>query len=392
MRILHVIASLAPRYGGPSKVLPEMCRALAARGHDVEVFTTNIDGPSTLPVSVGVPQALGGATVTYFGAHWPRSYKASLGLARALHDRVDSFDVVHIHSLYLFHTSAASLCARRRRVPYLIRPHGTLDPYHRARHRGRKAVQELLIERRNLDRAGGIHCTSLAEKAAIEPLGLRAPCFVVPLGVEEVAESKPAGSGEEVAGMALVTFVGRLTPKKGLDILLEAFARIGSSRPDAHLVIAGPDDEGLGRRLHERVRRLGLQSRVSLPGAVTGRAKDDLLRRSSVVVLPSKDENFGVSVVEAMAAGTPVVVTNGVAIHQEVAEAGAGLVVPRTPAAVASAVLRLLDDPAWRRQLGESGRRLVETTFAWPGIAAKLEEMYDVVTAAPATVGSPGRR
>jgi glycosyltransferase involved in cell wall biosynthesis len=386
MRILHVIASLAPRYGGPSKVLPEMCTALAARGHDVEVFTTNIDGPSTLPVPVGVPQALGGATVTYFGAHWPRSYKSSLGLARALHDRVDSFDVVHIHSLYLFHTAAAALCARRCRVPYVIRPHGTLDPYHRARHRGRKAVQELLIERRNLDRAAAIHCTSLAEKAAIEPLRFRAPCLVVPLGVD-VAEVEPA-AGAEAVETALVTFLGRLTPKKGLDILLDAFAQVGSSRPDAHLTIAGPDDEGLGRRLHERARRLGLQSRVSLPGAVTGRAKDDLLRRSSVVVLPSKDENFGVSVVEAMAVGVPVVITNGVAIHHEVAEAGAGLVVSRTPASVASAVLRLLDDPAWRRRLGERGRRLVQTTFAWPGIAARLEEMYDAVTTAPATVGS----
>jgi glycosyltransferase involved in cell wall biosynthesis len=391
MRILHVIASLAPRYGGPSKVLPEMCRALAARGHDVEVFTTNIDGPSTLPVRVGVPQALGGATVTYFAAHWPRSYKASLGLARALHDRVDSFDVVHIHSLYLFHTAATSLCARRRQVPYVIRPHGTLDPYHRARHRGRKAVQELLVERRNLDRAAGIHCTSLAEKSAIEPLRFRAPCFVVPLGVE-VAEPEPTAASEEPAETALVTFLGRLTPKKGIDILLEAFAQIGSSRPDAHLVIAGPDDEGLGRRLHERARRLGLQSQVSLPGAVTGRAKDDLLRRSSVVVLPSRDENFGVSVVEAMAAGVPVVITSGVAIHHEVAEAGAGLVVSRTPASVAGAVLRLLDDPAWRRRLGERGRRLVETTFAWPGIAARLEEMYHAVTTAPATAGSRGRR
>lgn len=391
MRILHVIASLAPRYGGPSKVLPEMCGALAARGHHVEVFTTNIDGPSALPVRVGVPQALGGATVTYFAAHRPRSYKASLGLARALHDRVDSFDVVHIHSLYLFHTAAASLCARRRRVPYVIRPHGTLDPYHRARHRGRKAVQELLVERRNLDRAAGIHCTSLAEQDAIEPLQLRAPCFVVPLGVE-VAEHQPSVAGGGAAEPALVTFLGRLTPKKGLDILLEAFAQVGSSRPDAHLVVAGPDDEGLGRRLHQLVRRLGLESRVSFPGAVTGRAKDDLLRRSSVVVLPSRDENFGVSVVEAMAAGVPVVISSGVAIHQEVAAAGAGLVVPRTPGAVAGAVVGLLADPAWRRRLGERGRRLVETSFAWPGIAARLEEMYDAVTTAPATVGSQGRR
>jgi glycosyltransferase involved in cell wall biosynthesis len=397
MRILHVIASLAPRYGGPSKVLPEMCRALAARGHDVEIFTTNVDGPTTLPVPVGVPQALDGVTVTYFDVHWPRYYKASFGLGRALHDQVDSFDVVHVHSLYLFHTSAASFYAHRHRVPYVIRPHGTLDPYQRARHRGRKAVYDLLIERRNLDRAGGIHCTSLAEKSAIEPLRLSAPCFVVPLGVEvpEVEQTGTLGDGrrtcEEFSGREYVTFVGRLSLKKGLDILLQAFAQVRSLRPDAHLVIAGPDDEGLGRRLHAHVRRLRLESRVSFRETVTGQAKADLLRRSSVFVLASMDENFGVSVVEAMAARVPVVLTSGVAIHREITEAEAGLVVPRTPAAVASAILRLLNDPVGRRRLGENGRRLVETSFTWPRIASQLEQMYQAVSLTPATMGSAGR-
>lgn len=394
MRILHVIASLAPRYGGPSKVLPEMCRALTARGHDVEVFTTNVDGPTTLPVPVRVPQSLDGTTVTYFDVHLPRSYKTSLGMSQALRDRVDGFDLVHIHSLYLFHTSAASFYARRYRVPYIIRPHGTLDPYQRSRHRGRKAIYDLVIERRNLDRAGGIHCTSLAEKAAIERLGLRAPCFIVPLGVD-VAEAQQPGtleddgpSDDESLGRQFVTFVGRLAQKKGLDILLDAFALVRSSHPSAHLVIAGPDDEGLGRWLHDHVHRQRLESHVSLLGAVTAEERTKLLRRSSVVVLASKDENFGVSVVEAMAAGVPVVLSRGVAIHQEVTDARAGLVVPRTPAAVASAILRLLKDPIERRRLGWNGRRLVETAFTWPSIAMQLEQMYQAVSLSEAPTGA----
>ncbi len=381
MKILHVIATVAPRYGGPSAALPVMCKALAARGHHVEVFTTNVDGPGTLPVPLGVPVTNDGFSTTYYPALWPRLYGTSPQLAGALHSRVREFDVVHIHSLYLFHTAVAAFCCRRRGVPYVIRPHGTLDAYHRARHHVRKALYEWLIERRNLDRAAGIHYTSLAEQQQAEAYGVTAPGFVVPLGVDVDAFRRRVdpevlfARHPELRNRRLVTFVGRLAAKKGVDILIDAFALL-VDQPDVHLVIAGSDDEGLGGRLAGQVRRLGLRSRVTFTGFVGGEAKMVLLQRSSVFVLPSADESFAVSVVEAMAAGVPVVVTEGVAIHGEIASAEAGSVVQRTSDALAAGIRGLLSDRTAAGVMGSNGRALTSKAYSWQSVADNLEDMY----------------
>ena len=357
-----------------------MCAALAERGHDVELYTTTIDGPRELDVPTGVPVETRGFSVTYSPPSRPRSYSTSPRLAVALRRRIGSFDVVHVHSLYLFHGAVAGFLARRARVPYVVRPHGTLDPYHRAARPRRKAVYDRFVERRNLDRAAAIHCTSLAEQRAVDALGFRAPSVVVPLGIHHEQLERSADPSAllrahpELEGRTLVTALGRLTPKKGLDLLVDAFARL--VLPDAHLVIAGPDDEGLGTELRRLVAARGLDARVSLTGIVTGEAKVALLQRSAVFALPSEDENLGVALLEAMAAGVPVVTTRGVAVHEEVERAGAGLVVPRTVDDVARAVGALLDDPARREAMGASARLLVRTTFAWDRVAPVLERMY----------------
>lgn len=371
---------MAARYGGPSTAVLDMCAALAGRGHEVELFTTTIDGPVDLDVPEGVPVDTRGFSITYFRAWRPRSYGTSPGLALALRRRIASFDVAHVHSLYLFHGAAAAFLARRAHVPYVMRPHGTLDAYHRAARAGRKAVYEALVERRNLDAAAAIHCTSRAEQRAIDALGFRAPTVVVPLGIHhehlerEIDPAPLLCAHPELDGRTLVTALGRLTPKKGLDLLIDAFARL--AEPGAHLVLAGPDDEGLGDDLRRRVEAHRLGGRVTFPGMVTGDAKIALLQRSAVFALPSEDENLGVALLEAMAAGVPVVTTRGVAIHEEVARAGAGLVVARTVDDLADALAGLLAEPERRRRLGAAGRRLVRSIFAWERLAPALEDMY----------------
>lgn len=384
MRILHVIASLAPRYGGPSTVAPEMCRALLDRGHQVELLTTDRDGRGRLPVPTARPVDWHGVPTTFFRAHWPHSYAASVGLGAALRKRVVEFDVVHVHSLYLFHAFAAGRWCRRVGVPYVVRPHGTLDPYHRSTHRWRKALYTTLVERRILDAAAGIQYTSTVERDHAEPLGFRSPGFVVPLGVDASALNRSADHDvtlverrPQLASSAIVTFLGRLTHKKRLDVLLEAFGMAAAAHPDAHLVVAGPDDEGIGRLLRARISALGLDRRVWLPGLVTGEAKATLLQRSMVVVLPSEDENFAVSVVEAMATGCPVVVTDGVALHREIADSRAGLVVPLQAEAVCAAICRLMEDQALATSMGDRGRSLVQSRFLWSVVAVELERMYE---------------
>ncbi len=401
MRILHVIGSVAPRYGGPSAALPALCRAVMDRGHHVEVFTTDIDGPGRLPAPTGRPVRWRGVSTTFFPVRHPRGYVFAPGLGLALR-RVREFDVVHIHSLYLFHTLAAALWCQRWRVPYVIRPHGSLNPYHRAAHRGRKAVYELLIERHNLNGAAAVHCTSEAEAEAVMALGVRAAVAVVPLPVDTARCAHPhpprsarhplplAGEGGPaqpdrvraprrypmLAGRRPVTFLGRITPKKGLDVLVAAFARIAPAFPDALLVIAGPDDHGHGATVRAQVAALGLDARTLFTGLLTGDDKVALLQASAALVLPSLDENFGLAVAEALAAGTPVVVSPGVAIHREIAAAGAGLVAPRTPDSVAGALGRLLAEPAFAARCGANGRALAERWLAPQRVGERLEALY----------------
>jgi glycosyltransferase involved in cell wall biosynthesis len=384
MRILHVIGGVAPRYGGPSAALPALCRAVMDRGHHVEVFTTDIDGPGRLPLPTGRPILWHGVSTTVFPVRRPRAYALAPALGLALR-RVDEFDVVHIHSLYRFHTLAATFWCRRRGVPYVLRPHGSLNPYHRATRRTQKAVYELLVERRNLDRAAAIHCTSQAEADAVMALGVRAPVAVVPLPVEVSRYAWRTGphlqarsGGPALHGRRLVTFLGRITPKKGADVLVDALARIAPDFPDVVLAIAGPDGGHLGEVL-ARVQAHGLTERVHVLGLVTGDEKVALLQASTVVALPSLDENFALSVAEALAAGTPVVVSPGVALHREIAAAGAGLVAPRAAESVARALARLLSEPALAARCSANGRALAARLFAPEQVGEQLEALYRAV-------------
>jgi glycosyltransferase involved in cell wall biosynthesis len=388
VNVLHVIAGLAPRYGGPAAVVSEMARAVADRGHHVEIMTTDIDGAGHLPVPVGRPLEWRGVTTTFFHAGRPKLYKFSYGLGRALRHRIREFDVVHIHSLYLFHTLAAAHYCRRYLVPYVLRPHGTLDPWHRSQHRWRKAVYGRLVEGRNLRGLAGIHYTTVEERDHAACLSLSAPSFVIPLGVDAQALTRPVDPTTlvvptELAGRALVTFLGRLTAKKRLGLLLEAFAEVAHKRADAHLVIAGPDDEGIGRALRSQIVAAGLEHRVTMLGLVVGEAKVALLQRSQVFILPSQDENFGVAVVEALAAGLPVVITEGVAISRQLAEADAGEVVAATPSALSGAITHLIEDKELATSRADHGRALVQSAFSWTEIAARLEQMYQQVISTP---------
>lgn len=383
LRVLHVIANVAPRYGGPSRAAQDMCRSMAARGHHVELFATNQDGNGVLPGRVGAPISADGYTTTLFDYFGPTGYPISRGLLQALRRRVGDFDVVDIHSVYQFHTLVASAVARRRGVPYIVRPHGTLDRYPSDRHRLRKALYMAVVERRSLDRAAAVHYTSDQERQESEETGLRAPGYVVPLGID-VSEFAQHTSEADLPGaiprnIPLVTYLGRLAEGKGLTTLAEAFARVLRKGNDAQLVVVGPDNDGLRARLEGRVADLGISSRVTFTGLVTGLHKVAVLQRSRLFVLPSRHENFGAAVVEAMASRVPVVVTKGVAIHPEIAAADAGHVVERTIEGVAEAIGHLLTDDAARERMASAALALARRSYSLEAMGEGLERMYEFV-------------
>jgi len=370
MKIVHVAASVAPQYGGPSAALPPTCVALADRGHDVHLVTTTrgfARGVTSLD-----PDAFAGLRVEYHPTVAPQRWGTAPALARSLRRHMGSTDVVHIHSLYLFHAAAAATIARVARVPYIIRPHGTLDGYHRARHATQKRLYDSALQARLIRGAAGIHAMSWAEADEINELHLGVPVFVVPHGVAVPA----ATANDDPRRSRSILFLGRIARKKRVDLVARAFIDLASTDAEVRLTLAGPDDDGSLGLVNALLHQYGLQGRVSLPGFVGLEAKERLLDGSAVFVLPSDAENFGIAVLEALAHRLPVVLSRHVALAGKVDAVGAGLIVEQTPRAVADAIATIMGNPTLAHEMGKRGRQLVENEFGWPRVAEALEARY----------------
>ncbi|WP_295404159.1 glycosyltransferase [uncultured Thiocystis sp.] len=384
MNILHVITTLSPRYGGPTTVLKALARQQVQAGLNVTICTTNADHPKgILDVPPNVPILEDGVTTWYFSVdfhplvvsrslwHWAR---------RSLH----TFDLVHIHGLYRFPLTYCARLARKQGIPYVISPHGALDPYLYARSTaslGLKRLYERWFDLPNLHGAGAIHYTAEDERRLAAFLQLRAPSFVVPNGIDWAPfdQLPPRGAFRQAMSIGdapLVLFLGRLHHKKGLDILVPAFDQVRRSLPHARLAIVGPANDDYGDQVRAWVRERGLEQAVVFVEFLTGIELVQAYVDADVFVLPSYTENFGMTVVESMACALPVIISRHVNIHHEVTEEGAGLVTECDADEVARAILELLNDPERRQRLGENGRRAAQSRYTWPRIVDLLSEEY----------------
>jgi glycosyltransferase involved in cell wall biosynthesis len=363
MRILHVVPTYLPawRHGGPVRAVHGLCKALAARGHEVTVFTTNIHGDGTLDIPAEKPVWIDDVEVRYFEVQFPRRLYFAPGMRRALRNDVAGFDVVHLHSVFLWPTTAAARAAERAGVPYVVSPRGMLVPeLIRQKSRYVKTVWLSLMEKPGFAHAGGIHFTSQLEWEDAKRLALPLPSpFVIPNGIE--IAPRPNVARDE----ATLVHLGRISWKKGLDRVIEALPQL----PGVRFVIAGNDEESLAPRLRELAERLGVADRIEFPGPVYGAAKDELLARSTLFVLISTSENFGNAVLEALAMETPVVLSSRVGLADEVLRAKAGAIGVESIAA-------LLQDRARREEMGRNGRALVESRFTWESVAGQMEAAY----------------
>lgn len=385
MRILHVVPSYFPavRYGGPIVSVHGLCQALARLGHDVQVFTTNVDGPNDSEVPLGAPVTLDGVKVWYFPVPFARRLYWAPRMRAALRRQMDRFDVVHPHSVFLWPTWAAAGTARGSGVPYVVSPRGMLireligrkSPW-------AKRAWITLVERRNLERAAAIHVTSNLEAAELRAFGFALPSVhVVPNGVDQLATgsqgtSCSAATSDLVAGSPYLLFLGRINWKKGLDRLIPALALL----PDMRLIVAGNDEEAYLPALDALAEKHFVSSRIHFSGPAYGPDKQALLEHAAALVLPSYSENFGNVVLEAMAAACPVVVTPEVGAADIVRESGAGLVLDGHPDALAAGISGLLADPERLSTMGRRGREAIANRYTWDAVARTMEDLYrDVV-------------
>jgi glycosyltransferase involved in cell wall biosynthesis len=388
MRLLHVVPTYLParRYGGPIVAVHGLCRALAARGHEVEVYTTSIDGPHDSPVPHHEPVMLDGVKVRYFASPLLRRLSYAPALGRALRGAMAGCDVAHLHSVFLWPTWQAARSARAANVPYVISPRGMLvKRLIESRSRLVKTAWIALIERSNLERAAAIHLTSQVERREVEKFGWRLRrIFVAPNAVEDADETARNAPSPDIAALAgggpLVLFFGRLARVKGLDRLLRAFARTERGI----LAIVGADYEGLVEELLRLADALNIRHRVRLvTRIVTGADKEHVFAAARALVLPSYSESFGNTVLEALQRGIPAIVTPEVGAADIVAQSGGGLVVDGAAEPLGAAIASLLDDPARAAAMGQAGQQYVQRRCGWQSIAREMETLYQELRTVP---------
>jgi glycosyltransferase involved in cell wall biosynthesis len=371
MRILHVVPTYLPatRYGGPIYSVHGLARAQVRCGEEVHVYTTNIDGLGDSSVPLGEPVELDGVSVWYFPCGAGRRLCRSPLMGRSLRGHVSDFDVLHLHSAFLWPTLAAARAARKARIPYVLAPRGMLvADLIRRKSQLVKSAWVLLFERANIEHASAVHVTSEMEATELARLGLSSRRIaIVPNGIDlpNITDAAPD------AHRPLVLSLGRINWKKGLDRLICAMTHL----PHASLVIAGNDEEGLRPRLEEIARAAGVAERVQFIGPVCGDAKWALMRKAHIFALPSYSENFGNAVLEAMACAIPVVVTPEVGLATTVVKAGAGLVVAGAPDTFGPALAELIGDVERRAAMGAAGRAAAER-FSWDAIAEQMKAIY----------------
>ena len=382
MKVLHVVPSYLPawRYGGPIRSVHGLAKAQAQAGDQVEVFTTDADGPDRLKVPTNGAVDLDGVKVWYFRRGFPARLFRAPRLGDALREHIERFDVVHLHSVFLWPTREAARAAVRGKIPYFVSPRGMLvKALIQRRGSMRKRIWIRLVERRSLRLAAGIVLQSELERRDLVELGLDlAPVHVVTNGLDfeeiqrERADLAPASLRALTDRKPYVLYLGRLSWKKGVERLIEAMAHV----PQAHLIIAGNDDEGLGTNLRQIATLSGVADRVHLAGEVKGAGKWMLLEGAAVLCLPSTSENFGNVVIEAFAVGRPVVVTSSVGASELVTRARGGLVVEPTAGAIARGLSDLVNDPAHAEALGRNGLRFARPLLAWKRIAEEMDAIY----------------
>lgn len=376
MRVLHVIPASAPRYGGPSTAVLAMCRALQDRSVDTVLVTTDADGPERLPVPLGLPTTCAEVKTIFFPRGFSEGFKYSPLLARWLRANVARFDLVHIHAVFSHASLAAARVCRRTGTPYIVRPLGSLTPFAMRQKPFRKRVLWYSGVRRMLGQAAALMYNTERERRLSEARVAGGRSVVIPLGVDQCDQS--AGAGEQTPVLPYVLVLGRLHPVKGLPILLDAFLKLAETDEFKgwHLAIAGDGDARFASALRRQVRKLDGDRQVSFLGWVDGSIKAGLINSAALLAQPSREESFGLSVAEAMAAGIPVLVSENVGLADDVQRAGAGWVAPLGPEPLRRALEAILRDPGERARRGAAGKKLVDSCFTWPIVAEQLERLY----------------
>ena len=382
MRILHIISSVNPTGGGPIEAMNQFSLMMGKSGHHSEVASLYPpEAPhvkhSPLPV-----HALGPGHSHYsFSARFVPWLDANRG----------NYDVAVVHGIWQFHSFGTWRALHNSSTPYVIFTHGMLDPWFKKRY-PLKHIKKWMFwpwsDYRVLRDAHAVLFTCEEERTLARHSFWLYRCneAIVGYGIPG-----PPGNPErelleffnrypELRGKKLALFISRIHPKKGCDLLIEAFSKILAPHADWHLVIAGPDQVGLQRELSGRAEQLGIKSRITWTGMISGALKWGAIRAAEIFVLPSHQENFGIVVAEALAAGVPALISNKVNIWREIEGDGAGIVSEDTLEGTCKVLQSYLDMPETKKlAMRQATRACFERRFE---VRRAAENLHDVLVSA----------
>jgi len=381
IQVANVLGYMARRYGGPPQSMYGLGQAVEATGIKVSYWATaNSSDHKNLVAS--------GHNVHLYETTWPHRWFRAPVLSHDLACRIQSIDLLHIQEIWSYPQWSASRVARRFDVPYLITPRGVLEPWKIRRKVCLKFIRKTaylgLVGKTMLRNARCLHALTLDETDGFRKIGYDGPVTIVPNGITPDDFSHLPGREEaemrwpDLKGRRVILFLSRLSKEKGLDRFLPALADIAKRKvyKDVLLVLAGPDLDGYGKTVKVLIDKHALTERVLLTGMVTGRSKAELLSRADIYALPSHSEGFSMSLLENMASGTPVLITEG-CNFPEVEQSNAGLCIPCKRESLKEGLMKLLEMPAGDlKAMGQKGRQLVLNNYTWQIAARKMVTVY----------------
>lgn len=373
MRILHIMPSLARSFGGPTQSLVGYVLAASSIRHQVEVAAPGVAADDFAWLQRELPDT----ACHFFNSIGRGSAVIAPGLFNWLRNSGSRYDAVHVHGLFNPVSSVALRMCVHRRWPVVIRPFGTLSRYTLVHRRSKfKKIYMRFWEKQNLERVNGLHFTSRHEEdeAMFHGIEFEDRSFVIPPPLRQ----KMAGSRQLVQNDH-VLLLSRLHPVKNIEMLLYAWSGVMRAKPQAHLTIAGTGESRYEKHLKKTAEDLGISGSITFAGHVTGEAKQKCLFDASIFVLPSNHENFGVAVLEAMAAGLPVVISKEVQLAPFVKSNKLGLITERDPADIARAIIYALNDHALQQRCQHEAPELVADRFSIQRVGKQLTAMYETV-------------
>jgi glycosyltransferase involved in cell wall biosynthesis len=377
VRIGIVTTVFAPNAecGGPVTVAGQHARELVSRGHEVTVFTSDLIAFAPRTHLGALECQDDGLTIRYFRSWAPRPrYPAVLArVAAGIRERATRLDVVHIHFAREVIPATTAAATRSLGIPTVLQPHGMLGNV-----AGIRGVVDRLWVRRALENASMVLALQDHERRQLERLAPGARIRILPNGIP--AGSSPGRADGNGRHPKTVLFLARLHPRKRVLAFIEMARLLRDGGLDARYVIVG-HDAGDRAEAERRVSALGLSDVATFVGGVPASEVAGWYEAADVYVLPAVDEPFGLTVLEAMRAGVPCVVTNACGIAETLGHAGAALVADPEPGSLAGDVMRILNDEGLARQLSEAGFTTIEHEFSLSSVVDRLCRYYDEVAA-----------